>query len=181
MAAKAVGLKEASEPEFKDYARRIVENASALAGYCVEEGMQVLTGGTDNHLMQIDVTPYGLTGRQAEGAVREARVTLNRNTLPFDSNGPWYTSGLRMGTPALTTLGMGEPEMRETASIMRLILSSTSPAKITKGKLAGTLSQARFRIDPDALEQARTRVGDLLDRFVLYPEIDVGYLQKAFA
>ncbi len=181
MAAKAVALKEASEPEFKDYARWIVENASALAGHCVEEGMQVLTGGTDNHLMLVDVTPYGLTGRQAEGAVREARVTLNRNTLPFDSNGPWYTSGLRLGTPALTSLGMGGPEMREIASIMKLILSSTTPAKITKGKNAGSLSQARYRVGADALKQARSRVGDLLDRFVLYPEIDVEYLQKAFA
>ena len=108
-------------------------------------------------------------------------MTLNRNTLPFDSNGPWYTSGLRLGTPALTSLGMGGPEMREIASIMKLILSSTTPAKITKGKNAGSLSQARYRVGADALKQARSRVGDLLDRFVLYPEIDVEYLQKAFA
>ena len=180
MAAKAVALGEASTDEFRSYAARIVENASALAGYCVDEGLVVLTGGTDNHLMLLDVTPFGLTGRQAESAVREARITLNRNTLPFDANGPWYTSGLRLGTPALTSLGMGNEEMREIASTVKLVLANTKPAKITKGKSAGSLSKARYRIDPHALDRARATVAGLLSRFTLYPELDLDYLQKSF-
>ncbi len=180
IAAKAVAFSEASRPEFKDYAVRIVENASALAGHAIEEGLQVLTGGTDNHLMLIDVTPFGLTGRQAESAVREARITLNRNALPFDANGPWYTSGLRLGTPALTTLGMGTGEMKQVATVLKSVLSSTSASKITKGKSAGTTSKARYGTDEGALEAARSRVAGLLSRFPLYPEIDLEYLQQSF-
>ena len=85
MAAKAVAFTEAATPEFKTYARAIVENASALAAACIDEGMDILTGGTDNHLMLANIGSYGLTGRQAESAVREANVTLNRNSIPFDS------------------------------------------------------------------------------------------------
>jgi glycine hydroxymethyltransferase len=181
MAAKAVGLKEASSDSFRDYAKRIVENASALAEYFMKEGLTVLTGGTDNHLMLIDVTPFGLTGRQAESALREANVTLNRNSLPFDPNGPWYTSGLRVGTPALTTLGMGEEEMREIAYVFMRVLSHTEPSTITKGKSAGQFSKSRYSVDPEALEDARSRVADLLGRFPLYPELDLEYLQRSFA
>jgi len=181
MAAKAVALKEASTESFKDYARRIVENALALAGYCMDEGIAVLTGGTENHLMLLDVTPFGLTGRQAELAVRDAHVTLNRNTLPFDANGPWYTSGLRIGTPALTTLGMGNEEMKEIASVLKVVLSNTRPSKITKGKDAGSLSKARYKVDPEALDAAGSRVAALLDRYPVYPELDLAYLQKSFA
>ena len=180
IAAKAVALREASTDEFKAYAAQVVENASALAGYCIGEGLTVLTGGTDNHLMLLDVTPLGLTGRQAESAVREASVTLNRNSLPFDANGPWYTSGLRLGTPALTTLGMGKDEMREIASVIQMVLSNTAAAKITKGKSAGSLSKARYHIEPDRLDEARSRVAHLLNRFPVYPELDLEYLRKSF-
>ena len=181
LAAKAVAFQEASTPEFRNYASRIVENASALAVHCVEDGMDVLTGGTENHMILVDVRPFGLTGRQAESAVREARVTLNRNSIPFDSNGPWYTSGLRAGTPALTTLGMGTDEMKEAASIIGQVLANTSPNVITKGKSAGEVSRARYSVDEAALDSARSRVAGLLDRFTLYPELDLEYLQKAFA
>jgi glycine hydroxymethyltransferase len=180
IAAKAVALQEASGDEFRGYARRIVDNASALAGACVNEGMTVLTGGTDNHLMLLDVTPFGLTGRQAESALRSASITLNRNSLPFDANGPWYTSGLRIGTPALTTRGMGTAEMEEIASIIRLVLSNTEATVITKGKNAGSPSKARYRTGPDAAEAARARVSDLLGGFPLYPELDLEYLQQHF-
>ncbi len=180
IAAKAVALREASTDEFKAYAAQVVENASALAGYCIDEGLTVLTGGTDNHLMLLDVTPLGLTGRQAESAVREASVTLNRNSLPFDANGPWYTSGLRLGTPALTTLGMGKDEMREIASVIQMVLSNTAVAKITKGKSAGSLSKARYHIEPDRLDEAHSRVAHLLSRFPVYPELDLEYLRKSF-
>ncbi|MES1209933.1 MAG: glycine hydroxymethyltransferase, partial [Pseudomonadota bacterium] len=100
MAAKAVALREASGPSFRDYARRIVDNAQALAAACEREGLHVVTGGTDNHLLLVDVGRLGLTGRQAEAALRAFDVTLNRNAPPGDPNGPWYTSGLRLGTPA---------------------------------------------------------------------------------
>ncbi len=180
IAAKAVAFTEAGTEAFKDYAHRIVDNASALAGYLAGEGMDVLTGGTDNHLMLIDVTALGLTGRQAESAMRDGSITLNRNTLPFDANGPWYTSGLRIGTPALTTLGMGDGEMREIASIAGLVLSNTRARKITRGKSAGSKSKARYRTDEAALNEARSRVADLLGRFPIYPELDLEYLQRSF-
>jgi len=113
MAAKAVCFTEALRPEFKDYAGRIARNAKALAEAFIRNKATVVSGGTDNHLCLVDVRPYGLTGRQAESALRECGITLNRNSIPFDPNGPWYTSGLRLGTPAVTTLGMGQGEMSE--------------------------------------------------------------------
>jgi glycine hydroxymethyltransferase len=181
IAAKAVAFQEASTKEFQEYAARIVENASALADYCTEDQLTVVSGGTDNHLLLIDVTPFGLTGRQAESALRDASITLNRNSLPFDPNGAWYTSGLRVGTPALTTLGMGDEEMKEIASIIKLILSNTNPTSITKGKNAGKHSQARYKTEPEALEVARNRVSALLDRYPVYPELDLDYLEQSFA
>ena len=109
IAAKAVAFQEATRPEFATYSQRIVENAAALAAACGDEGMAVVTGTSENHLLLVDVEKsYGLNGRQAESALRQAGLTLNRNSLPFDPNGPWYTSGLRLGTPAVTTLGMGD-------------------------------------------------------------------------
>ena len=138
------------------------------------------TGGSDNHLMLLDVRTFGLNGRQAESALRECGVTLNRNALPFDPNGPWYTSGLRIGTPAVTTLGMGKAEMREIASIIALVLKNTKAATITKGAKAGTLSKARFETDAQAVEEARGRVADLVSRFKLYPELDLEFLEEFF-
>jgi glycine hydroxymethyltransferase len=130
--------------------------------------------------MLIEVTPFGLTGRQAESAMRDGGITLNRNTLPFDANGPWYTSGLRIGTPALTTLGMGNDEMREIASIAGLVLSNTRARKITRGKSAGSMSKARYRTGETALNEASSRVADILGRFPVYPELDLEYLQRSF-
>src|SRR5919106_132180 len=98
------------------------------------QGATVVTGGTDNHLLLVDVRPYGLTGRQAETALREAGITLNRNVIPFDPNGSWYTSGLRLGTPAVTTLGMGPDEMREIAAIVHTVLDATQPVPDSKAK-----------------------------------------------
>ncbi len=181
LAAKAVAFREASTPEFRDYAHRIVDNAASLASSFMAEGLDVLTGGTDNHLMLIDVTQFGLTGRQAESILRDAGITLNRNPLPFDANGPWYTSGLRIGTPALTTLGMAETEMAEIASVFKLLLSGSRPTRITKGRSAGTLSKARYRTDGSALSEASSRVADLLGRFPVYPELDLEFLQRSFA
>lgn len=180
MAAKAVALTEASSPAFQDYAHRIVENAKALAQAFLDEGMVLQTNGTDNHLMLLNVAGFGINGRQAESALIECGITLNRNALPFDPNGPWYTSGLRIGTPAVTTLGMGPEEMKEIASIIALVLRNTRPAKITKGEKAGTLSKAKAVTDKDAKAQAVQRVHDLLGRFVLYPQLDLGFLEESF-
>ncbi|MGE5581364.1 MAG: glycine hydroxymethyltransferase [Bacillota bacterium] len=180
MAAKAIALTEANTPEFKKYAAKIVENARSFAKYCLAEGMAVATGGTDNHLFLIDVRPFGLTGRQAESAVRECGITLNRNSLPFDSNGPWYTSGLRVGTPAVTTLGMGDAEMKEMAAIFKLVLSNTKPEMVTKGENAGKPSKAKYTIDAKAKNEANTRVKNLLSKYPVYPELDLDFLLQYF-
>jgi glycine hydroxymethyltransferase len=110
------------------------------------------------------VRPYGLTGRQAETALREAAVTLNRNVIPFDPNGSWYTSGLRLGTPAVTTLGMGAEELREVAEVVHRVLEATE---------ADSASKARYTLPERVRDEARGRVRDLLDRHPLYPGISL--------
>lgn len=172
MAAKAVAFTEALDESFRSYSSKIVDNAKALAHACTELGMTVATGGTDNHLMLLDVRPFGINGRQGETILRECGVTLNRNSLPFDENGPWYTSGLRIGTPAVTTLGMGQQQMEEIAKIIHLVLSNTTPGLITKGARAGQPSRAKAVIADEVKEEARNRVQALLDQFVLYPSLD---------
>jgi glycine hydroxymethyltransferase len=174
MAAKAVCFTEALRPEFRQYAGRIVENAHALAEAFLKQGAKVVSGGTDNHLVLVDVRPFGLTGRQAESALRECGITLNRNSIPFDPNGPWYTSGLRLGTPAVTTLGMGQEEMGEIAGIITSVLSRTSPDKDDQGKP----SQAKYRVEESAKSDALRRVRTLLERYPLYPELDGAFLQS---
>jgi glycine hydroxymethyltransferase len=181
MAAKAVAFTEANRPEFRNYAAQVVANAKALAAACVAQGLAVATGGTDNHLMLIDVAKScGLTGRQAAGAVRECGITLNYNSLPYDPNGPLITSGLRIGAPAITTLGMGAAEMAEIAAILKLVLSNTEAALIESGPNAGQPSKRLHTLDPGAREEARGRIRALLDRFPVYPELDLGFLQEAF-
>ena len=143
VAAKAVALREARSEEFKTYAHRIVSNAQALATACTAHGLEVVTGGTDNHLLLVNVASLGLTGRQAEGALHECGITLNRNALPYDQNGPWYTSGLRIGTPAVTTLGMEPEEMREIASVISLVLKATRPQNAPDGTGQGEIPGGR--------------------------------------
>jgi glycine hydroxymethyltransferase len=179
MAAKAVAFREALRPEFARYAERIVENAATLAEALLSEGLVVVTGGTENHLVLVDVGRRGLTGRQAESALRDCRLTLNRNSLPYDPNGPWYTSGLRLGTPAATTLGMGADEMREIAAIIHLVLTHTEPEMVKAGDKAGERSLARYRLDSAAADEARQRVADLLARYPVYPELDLGLMTSA--
>jgi glycine hydroxymethyltransferase len=176
IAAKAVCFTEALRPEFKEYAQKIVENASSLAEACLKTGLSVVSGGTDNHLVLLDVTPFDLTGRQAETALRDAAITLNRNTIPFDANGAWYTSGLRLGTPAVTTLGMGESEMRDIAAIIQSVLSHTKAGTTKDGKK----SKARYVLDQAAREEASAKVQDILSKYPVYPEIDLPFLQKCF-
>ncbi len=180
MAAKAVAFTEANQPAFKEYAKAVAENAHALAEACMQEGLAVASKGTDNHLLLIDVTPFGLTGRQAESVVRECGITLNRNSLPYDPNGPWYTSGLRLGSPAVTSLGMGTAEMREIAAVLKLVLGNTKPATIASGANKGNPSKAKYELDPAVQEEAKDRVNTLLNRFPVYPGLDLALLQKHF-
>lgn len=181
MAAKGIALTEANTDSYKTYAANIVKNAATLAKACIDQGMVVATGGTDNHLMLIDVTPFNLTGRQAESALRDCGITLNRNSLPYDKNGPWYTSGLRIGTPATTTLGMGEKEMFEIASIIKLILSNTKPETINSGEHKGKASKAKYTIEAQSQAEAQSKIEDLLKRYPVYPQLDLKVLQQFFA
>ena len=164
------------QPEFRAYGRRIVENSRAIAQAFVENSQTVVSGGTDNHLVLLDVRPFGITGRQAESAVRECGITLNRNTIPFDPNGPWYTSGLRLGTPAVTTLGMGPEEMKEIASVMTLVLSKTKADITDKGP-----SKAKYSLDEGVRLEARGRVERVLGRYPVYPELDLDLIQDFVA
>jgi glycine hydroxymethyltransferase len=169
MAAKALAFKEALKPEFKVYAHQIVKNAQTLASSLMEKGARVLTGGTDNHLLVFDVaSSFHLNGRQAESLLREALVTVNRNAIPFDVNGPWYTSGVRMGTPAMTTLGMGPSEMKEIASIVVDLLKEAKPVMDEKTKAP---SKAKAFVPEAVMKKARHRVAGLLKDFPLYPEL----------
>jgi glycine hydroxymethyltransferase len=178
IASKAVAFREASSPSFKKYAQSIVDNASALAAECMKLGLNVVSGGTDNHLLLVNVQTMGLTGRQAESALHECGITLNRNSLPFDPNGPWYTSGLRIGTPAVTSLGMNIADMKEIASVMKLVLSNTKPAPDEKNP--GQMSKAKYTVDAAAKAEALKKVGALLSRYPVYPELDLAFLKKHF-
>jgi len=165
LAAKAVALTEAAQPAFAGYAQRIVDNAATLAETLQAEGATVVTGGTDNHLVLVDVRSFGLTGRQAEGALRSAGITANRNVIPYDPNGAWYTSGVRLGTPAVTTLGMGPGELHEIGEVICRVLHATEPD--------ASGNKARFHLPEEAREAARKRVTDLLAAYSLYPGIDL--------
>jgi glycine hydroxymethyltransferase len=171
MAAKAVALAEARRPEFRDYAQAIVDNARALAEGLIRRGATLVTGGTDNHLNLIDVArSYGLTGRQAEFALLESGIVTNRNAIPADPNGAWYTSGIRIGTPALTTRGLGATEMDEIAGLIDRVLTTTDPGTTAKGEP----SKAQHILDPKIADEIAHRAADLLTGFPLYPEIDLG-------
>ncbi len=122
IAGKAVMLAEAMRPEFRDYASRIVANARTLAGALAREGLRLVSGGTDNHLMLVDVRPLGTTGRAAERALDAVGITVNKNTIPFDPEKPTVTSGLRIGTPAITSRGMREAEMERIGAIIGQVL-----------------------------------------------------------
>jgi glycine hydroxymethyltransferase len=170
MAAKAVAFAEARRPEFTDYARQIVDNARALAEGLVKRDITLSSGGTDNHLVLLDVfSSVVLTGRQAESVLLEGGVVTNRNSIPDDPNGAWYASGVRVGTPALTTLGMGTSEMDEVADIMATLLKSAEPTTTKSGEP----SKAKYTLDDAVAADGRQRCADLLSRFRLYPEVDL--------
>ena len=150
IAAKAVAFREAADPSFRDYAAQIVRNASALAAALVGEGFRLVSGGTDNHLMLVDLRPFDaeLTGKEAQTVLDQAGITLNRNTIPDDPRSPFVTSGLRIGTPAVTTQGMGEAEMALIAGLIARALSG--------------------RADDAELAAVRDDVATLCSKFPLY-------------
>jgi glycine hydroxymethyltransferase len=149
IAAKAVALKEALDPSFKDYCRQIIANAKALAGDLAAAGFQIVSGGTDNHLMLVDLRSKGLTGKVAEKALDLAGITVNKNTVPKETQSPFVTSGIRIGTPAVTTRGMKEAEMSEIAAFIDRVLSAPD--------------------NPDLARQVSGEVQELTSRFPLYP------------
>jgi glycine hydroxymethyltransferase len=150
IAAKAVCFREAMQPSFVDYARQIVTNAKVLAQTLAEAGFRIISGGTDTHLMLVDVFARGMLGSEAEKALGEAGITVNKNAIPFDTNPPLKPSGVRIGTPAVTTRGMREPEMRQIG-----------------GWIADALDH---RDDTAVLKRIRKDVLELCESFPLYPE-----------
>ncbi len=148
IAAKAVAFKLAMGEDFKAYQRQIRKNAQALAQTLIEGGLRLVSGGTDNHLMLIDLRPEGLTGKDTEHALEEAGMTVNKNTIPYDPQKPWITSGIRVGVPALTTRGMKEPEMRRVGEMI---------VKVIKSKL-----------DRKVIEEVRKEARELSEAFPLY-------------
>jgi glycine hydroxymethyltransferase len=192
IAAKAVAFTEALHPSFSTYAKQIVENAKALANRCLENGLQVATQGTDNHMVIVDVRNFSITGKQAEDAMRSCGIALNRNSIPFDPERPEFTSGLRLGTPALTTLGMKEREMNEVADIVAQVLRGTQrgyddvPKKtdVTKPDSGDTatleriLSKKVHILDPQTKVDCQEKVNQLLARFQLYPTLDLNVVRN---
>jgi len=150
MAAKAVCFLEAMQPEFKVYARQVVTNAKVLAETLATEGYRIISGGTDTHVMLVDVFAKGMLGSEAEKALGEAAITVNKNAIPFDTNPPLKPSGIRVGTPALTTRGMKEPEMRQVGRWISEVL--------------------QHRTDSGVLQKIRRQVLELAEAFPLYAE-----------
>lgn len=167
VAAKCIAFQEAKTDNFQAYAHRIVENAHALAEALKKRGFRLVSGGTENHMVIIDVSQFQLTGRHAENALRQVHITCNRNAIPFDKNGPWYTSGVRLGTPALTTLGMGPKEMEIIASIIDECLKNTVAAPSPQGGV----SKALCNVPADIAAKLSAQAQELLHHFPLYPEL----------
>ncbi|QWC84963.1 glycine hydroxymethyltransferase [Nocardioidaceae bacterium] len=169
MAAKAVAFAEAKTPEFRTYAQAVADNAQSLAEGLSSRGANLVTGGTDNHLVLLDVTSFGLTGRQAEQALLEAGVVTNRNSVPNDPNGAWYTSGIRFGTPALTTRGFGHDEFDRVADLVVDVLSGTT-AGTTKD---GRTSKASYVLGDGVSDRSHGAIEEMLDAHPLYPGLDL--------
>jgi len=148
IAAKAVALKEALQPEFKSYARQVVANAKALSATLIEHGLDVVSGGTDNHLMLVDLRPKNATGKRAEAALGRANITCNKNGIPFDPEKPFVTSGVRLGTPAGTTRGFGEAEFRLIGGYIVEVLDGLREANSDEGN---AVVEARVRDKVKAL------------------------------
>jgi len=151
IAAKAVAFKEALQPDFVEYSRQVILNAKAMAAKLMDLGYDIVSGGTDTHLMLVDLRSRGITGKQAEQALEKAGITVNKNMIPGDPQPPTISSGIRIGTPALTTRGMKENEMREIAFLIDKVLSDIRNESVTA--------------------RVRGQVLDLSRRFPLYAEL----------
>jgi len=170
IAAKAIAFREATQPRFGEYAGQAIRNAQALSEGLLSRGVKLFTGGTDNHLVVFDVmSSFNLTGRQAEDALHEALMTVNRNMVPNDQNGPWYTSGIRIGTPALTTRGLKEGEMKCIADLICDVLKASKVQGVVEPGQRS--SKAKVAVDVEVLGRVRQEVGALLAHFPLYPEL----------
>ena len=169
MAAKAVALAEARQPAFQTYAQAVADNAKTLAEGLLTRGVKLVTGGTDNHLVLLDVRDFGLTGRQAESALLDAGIVTNRNSVPNDPNGAWYTTGVRIGTPALTSRGFGAAEFDRVAELITGVLKATTPVATA----AGTPGKARYALADGVADRTRAAAAELLDANPLYPGLEL--------
>ncbi|RYB91960.1 glycine hydroxymethyltransferase [Nocardioides oleivorans] len=165
MAAKAVAFAEARTPEFQGYAQQVADNAKSLAEGFLTRGAKLVTGGTDNHIVLLDVSSFGLTGRQAESALLDAGVVTNRNSVPSDPNGAWYTSGIRFGTPALTSRGFGHDEFDTVADLVVDVLSNTEAGT----NKAGAPSKATYVLGDGVADRVTKQSAEMLDKHPLYP------------
>ena len=164
MAAKAIALAEARQPAFGVYAQQVADNAKALADGFLRRGARLVTGGTDNHIVLLDVTSFGLTGRQAESALLDSGIVTNRNAIPSDPNGAWYTSGIRFGTPALTTRGFGAADFDRVAELVVDALKNTQP-----GQGGAAPSKAKYTMADGTAERVHAAAAELLAANPLYP------------
>ncbi|OFJ55056.1 glycine hydroxymethyltransferase [Mycolicibacterium grossiae] len=164
MAAKAVALAEARQPAFRTYAQNVADNAKALAEGFTKRGATLVTGGTDNHIVLLDVQSYGLTGRQAESALLDAGIVTNRNAIPNDPNGAWYSSGIRFGTPALTTRGFGAEDFDRVAELVVEVLRNTTPTQASAGP-----SKAKYTIADGTAQRVHAASAEMLNANPLYP------------
>ena len=160
MAAKAVAFAEARQPSFQAYAQRVADNAQAFADGLMRRGAKLVTDGTDNHIVLLDVQSFGLTGRQAESALLDSGIVTNRNSIPADPNGAWYTSGIRLGTPALTSRGFGADDFDRVAELIVDVLSNTQ---------AEGSSKAKYKLADGTAERVHAASSELLDANPLYP------------
>ena len=160
IAAKAVALKEALDPSFTDYCRQIIANAKALAGALTGYGYNLVSGGTDNHLMLVDLRNKGLTGKVSEKALDAADITVNKNTVPKETQSPFVTSGIRIGTPAVTTRGMKEQEMKEIAGFVNTVLASPGDENVARNVSAEVRElTSRFPLYPNAFGARGSEIG----------------------
>ena len=169
MAAKAVALAEARTDAFRTYAHNVADNAKALAEGLMKRGVTLVTGGTDNHLALLDVRSFGLTGRQAESALLDSGIVTNRNSVPNDPNGAWYTTGVRIGTPALTSRGFGADEFDTVAELIVDVLKNTTPVTASTGKPG----KAKYTLADGVAERTKAAASELLDANPLYPGLEV--------
>jgi len=169
MAAKAIAFAEARQPSFQTYAQAVADNAKALADGLLKRGVNLVTGGTDNHLVLMDVNSFGLTGRQAESALLDSGIVTNRNSVPRDPNGAWYTSGVRIGTPALTTRGFGPAEFDRVAELIAGVLAATTPVATA----SGAPGKAKYTVADGVADRTKAAAAELLEANPLYPGLDI--------